>query len=177
MPIYEFEGRRPKIDPSAFVFESADIIGDVTLGAGCYVGPGARVRGDYGAIVVGEGTAIEDNCVLHARPGEKLAIGKSVTLGHSCVIHNCTVRDGAVIGMGAVVSDYADVGENATVGEGAVVKNKSEIPARSIAVGVPAKVVGQVTDEYIAQWKIFKGVYKELAEKRYRNGLKKVERR
>ena len=174
MATYEFEGKRPKIDKSAFIFESADVIGDVTIGAGCYVGPGARVRGDYGTIIIGEGTAIEDNCVLHARPGEKLTIGKEVTLGHSCVIHNCTIHDGAIIGMGAVVSDYAVIGENATIGEGAVVKNKTDIPARSIAVGVPAKVIGQVSDEYIAQWKKFKGIYRELAEKRYPAGLKKV---
>jgi phenylacetic acid degradation protein len=176
MPIYEFEGKRPKIHDSAYVFESADIIGDVTLGAGCYVGPGARIRGDYGTIVVGEGTAIEDNCVLHARPGEKLAIGKNVTLGPSCVVHNCTIHDGAVVGMGAVISDYATVGENATVGEGAVVKNKAVVPARAIVVGIPAKQVAEVTDEYVAQWKVFKGVYRELAEKRYPKSLKKVER-
>jgi phenylacetic acid degradation protein len=176
MTIYEFEGKRPRIDESAFVFESADVIGDVTIGVGCYVGPGARIRGDYGTIVIGEGTAIEDNCVLHARPGEKLAIGKDVTLGHSCVIHNCTIHDGAVIGMGAVVSDYADVGENATVGEGAVVKNKTIVPARAIFVGIPAKQVAEVNDEYVAQWKHFKAVYRELAEKRYPKGMKKVER-
>jgi carbonic anhydrase/acetyltransferase-like protein (isoleucine patch superfamily) len=174
LAIYEFEGRRPKIHETAYIFDSADVIGDVTLGAGCYVGPGARIRGDYGTIVVGEGTAIEDNCVLHARPGEKLTIGNNVTLGHSCVIHNCTLRDGVVIGMGAVVSDYADVGENATVGEGAVVKNKSVVPARAIVVGIPAKQVAEVTDEYVAQWRHFKGVYRDLAEKRYPASMKKV---
>jgi phenylacetic acid degradation protein len=174
MPLYEFEGKRPKIDPTAFVFESADVIGDVAIGPGCYIGPGARLRGDYGTIVVGEGSAIEDNCVLHARPGERLELGRNVTVGHGAILHNCTVRDGAIIGMGAVVSDYAVVGENATVGEGAVVKNRSEISARSIAVGVPAKVVGQATDEHVAQWRGFKTIYRELAEKRYRAGLKKV---
>ena len=174
MAIYEFEGKRPKIDRTAFVFDSADVIGDVTLGAGCYVGPGARIRGDYGTIVVGEGSAIEDNCVLHVRPGEVLAIGKNVTLGHSCVIHNCTLHDGVVVGMGAVVSDYADVGENATVGEGAVVKNKSVVPARAIVVGIPANQVAEVTDEYIAQWKMFKQIYRDLAEKRYPSSLKRI---
>ncbi|MFH0815407.1 MAG: gamma carbonic anhydrase family protein [Methanobacteriota archaeon] len=174
MPIYEFEGKRPKIHETAYVFESADVIGDVTMGAGCYVGPGARIRGDYGTIVIGEGSAIEDNCVLHARPGEKLVIGNNVTLGHSCVIHNCTIGDGTVVGMGAVVSDYAVVGENATVGEGAVVKNKSVVPPRAIVVGIPAKQVAEVNDEYIAQWKRFKAIYRELAEKRYRASMKRI---
>jgi carbonic anhydrase/acetyltransferase-like protein (isoleucine patch superfamily) len=174
LAIYEFEGKRPKIDKSAFVFESADVIGDVTLGAGCYVGPGARIRGDYGTIIIGEGSAIEDNCVLHARPGEKLTVGKNVTVGHSVILHNCTIHDGVVVGMGAVVSDYADVGENATVGEGAVVKNKSAVPARAIVVGIPAKQVGEVGDEYVAQWKHFKGVYRELAKRRYPASMRKI---
>ena len=174
MAIYEFEGKRPRIHGKAFVFESADVIGDVTIGEGCYIGPGAVIRGDYGTIVIGDGTAVEDNAVIHARPGERCSVGARVTLGHSCVIHNCTIRDGAIIGMGAVVSDYAVIGENATVGEGAVVKNKMEIPERSIAVGVPAKVIGQVTDEYVEQWRKFKGIYRELAEKRYPSGLKRV---
>ena len=176
MAIYEFEGKRPKIRGTAYVFESADIIGDVTIGAGCYIGPGARIRGDYGTIVIGDATAIEDNCVLHARPGEKLVIVNNVTLGHSCVIHNCTIHDGAVVGMGAIVSDYAVVGENATVGEGAVVKNKTAVPPRAIVVGIPAKQVAEVGDEHVAQWYKFKGIYRELAEKRYPEGLKKVER-
>ena len=174
MALYEFEGKRPKVDASAFVFDSADVIGDVAIGPRCYVGPGARLRGDYGSIEVGEASAVEDNCVVHARPGERCSIGKNVTIGHGAILHNCTIKDWAIVGMGAVVSDYAVVGEEATVGEGAVVKNKQEIPARAIAVGIPAKVIGQVTDGYLAQWRGFKGIYASLAEKRCRSGLRKV---
>ncbi|MEW5937257.1 MAG: gamma carbonic anhydrase family protein [Candidatus Thermoplasmatota archaeon] len=173
MAVYEFEGKVPTIGKGTYLFESADVIGDVSIGEGCYVGPGARIRGDYGTIVIGDGTAIEDNCVLHARPGERLEIGKMVTIGHGAIIHNCTLKDFALVGMGAVVSDYAVVHEWAVVGEGAVVKNKQVIPPKSIVVGVPAKQVAEVTPEYIAQWKEFKGIYRTLAEKRYPEGLRR----
>ena len=174
MAVYEFEGRRPKIPKSAYVYESADVIGGATLGEGCYVGPGAVVRADYGTIEIGDGTAVEENCVLHARPGERLEIGKSVTVGHGAILHNCTIKDFAVIGMGAVVSDYSVVGEWAVVGEGAVVKNRQEIPSKAIAVGVPAKVVGEIDEKFKEQWTKFKGMYEELARKRCPGSLKKI---
>ena len=128
MAIYEFEGKRPKIGPGCYVYEEATIIGDVTIGEDCYVGAGAVIRGDYGTIEIGDRTAIEENCILHARPGEILKIGNDVTIGHAAILHNCTLDDFCVIGMGSTVSDYAKVGVWAVVGEGAVVKNKSIPP-------------------------------------------------
>ena len=175
MVIYEFEGRRPRIGKGSFVYPEATIIGDVTLGEGCYVGPGAVIRGDYGKIVIGSRTAVEENCTLHARPGEVLTIGNDVTIGHAAVIHNCTLEDFCVIGMGAIVSDYAKVGVWAVVGEGAVVKNKSVIEPSQIVVGVPAKPVAQVTEDYKRQWTHFKGIYAELAGERLAKGLRKVQ--
>ena len=141
MTIYEFENKKPRIGKGTFIFQSADVIGDVTIGENCYVGPGARIRGDYGSIKIGNDTAIEENVVIHARPNEKTIIGDSVTIGHAAIIHNSTIHDWAIIGMGAIVSDYADIGEWAVVAEGAVVKNKTKVPDKSIAVGIPAKVV------------------------------------
>ena len=175
MAIYEFEGKRPRIAKSAFVFDSADVIGDVIIERDVYVGAGARIRGDYGTIRIGPGTSVEDNVVIHARPGEKTEIFKNVTLGHGCVIHNCTIRDNCVVGMNAVVSDWALLGEWAVVGEGAVVRNKQRVEAADIVVGVPAKVVGRVSTEYKDQWSRFKGIYKDFATTRYPAGLKKVE--
>ncbi len=174
MSIYEFEGKRPKIGAGCYVYESANIIGDVTIGERCYVGPGAVVRGDYGTVKVGDETAIEDNVVIHARPDELCKIGSHVTLGHAAIIHNATLEDWCVIGMGAIVSDYARIGEWAVVGEGAVVKNKTVIEPSQIAVGVPAKPVAPVSDEYKKLWTHYKGLYAELAEKRLRDGLRKV---
>jgi carbonic anhydrase/acetyltransferase-like protein (isoleucine patch superfamily) len=175
MAIYEFEGRKPNIAAGSFVYPEATIIGDVTIGEGCYIGPGAVIRGDYGTITIGERTAIEENCTLHARPGEILSIGNDVTIGHAAIIHNCTLEDFCVIGMGAIVSDYAKVGVWAVVGEGAVVKNKSIIEPGQIVVGIPAKPVAQVSDDYKKQWTHFKGIYAELARNRLAAGLKRME--
>ena len=172
--IYEFEGKVPKIGAGSWVFPDAMVMGDVTLGERVYVGSGARLRGDYGTITVGDRTSIEDNCIVHARPGERTEIGEHVTIGHGAILHNCTVRDGAVIGMGAIVSDYAVVEEWAVVAEGAVVKNKAEIPDGHIAVGGPAKVIGEITPEYKETWSRFKDIYVDLASRRYPEGLRRA---
>lgn len=172
--IYEFEGKRPRMGEGTWVFDDAMVMGDVTLGDNVYVGSGARVRGDYGTIVVGDRTSIEDNVVIHARPGERTEIGEHVTIGHGAILHNCTIRDGAVVGMGAIVSDYAVVDEWAVVAEGAVVKNRGHVPARHIAVGVPAKVIGEIDDEYEGTWSRFKDIYVSLASERYPKGLRKA---
>jgi len=168
--IYEFEGRVPEISKKAYVFENATIIGNVHIGDYAWVGPGAVLRGDYGEISVGSYSAIEDNCVIHARPGEKTSIGEHVTVGHLSVIHTGTIGDYAVIGMNATVSDFATVGKWAAVGEGAVVKNNSKIPDKSIAVGVPAKIVGQVSEEYMKVWEKYKENYNSFC-KRYLENL------
>ncbi len=173
--IYEFEGKRPKIGKGSYVAESAVIIGDVNIGERCFIAPGAVLRGDYGSIVIGDGTAIEDNVVVHARPGETTVIGKRVTIGHGAIIHTPKIDDWAVIGMGAIVSDFAEVGRWAAVGEGAVVKNNQKIPEERIAVGVPAKVLDRkISEEYKRQWTEFKKIYEGLAEKRYPEGLRKI---
>jgi carbonic anhydrase/acetyltransferase-like protein (isoleucine patch superfamily) len=119
---------------------------------------------------------VEDNVVIHARPGEQTTIGNWVTLGHACVIHNVKMLgDYAVIGMHAVVSDWVTLGEWAVVGEGAVVPQGREVPPSRIAVGVPAKILDkQVGDEYKAEWTKFKAIYVDLA-RRYPEGWKPVE--
>ena len=169
--ISTFEGHTPRIGPGSYVHPSADVLGHVRLGAGCWIGPGARVRGDYGQIEIGDHTAVEDNCVIHARPGERTVIGNWVTLGHACIVHNATIHDWAIIGMGAIVSDWAVVGEWAVIGEGTVVRQRQVIPAGRIAVGTPAKLFDKpVADDFKAQWRDFKALYVDLA-KRYRAGL------
>lgn len=170
--INSFEGKTPVIDPSAYIHPSADVFGDVRVGAGCWVGPGARIRGDYGRIVIGDNTAVEDNVVIHARPDEQATIGNWVTMGHGAIVHNCTVHDWAMIGMGAIVSDWAEVGVWAIVAEGAVVRQSQLIPAERIVVGVPAKVIEKIVgEEHKAEWRHWKEVYVGLTE-RYRLGFK-----
>jgi phenylacetic acid degradation protein len=173
--IRSFNGRIPRIGEGSYVHPSADVFGDVTIGQGCWIGPGARLRGDYGTIVVGDYSSIEDNCVIHARPGENTYIGDWVTIGHGCVIHTATVRDYAVVGMGSIVSDWAVVGVWGVVGEGAVVKQSQEVPDGRIAVGVPARILEKpVLEEYKAQWSEFKKVYVDLA-RRYPDELQDLE--
>lgn len=171
MTIASFEGKTPRVGTGTYVHPSADVFGDVTIGDGCWIGPGARIRGDYGTIVIGDHCSIEDNCVIHVRPGERTTLGNWITIGHTAVIHNVKmIHDYAIIGMGAVVSDWAVVGEWAVIGEGAVVRQRQEIPSEHVAVGVPAQVLDKkLTDEYKAQWTHFKETYVDLA-RRYPGG-------
>jgi phenylacetic acid degradation protein len=171
--IFEFEGRRPSIAPTAYVDDDAKVVGDVRIGIQCYIGPGACLRGDYGTILIGEKTSIQENCVLHARVDEKCEVGNHVQIGHGALLHNCVVKDYAVVGVGAVISDYASVGVWSIVGEGAVVTSGQAIPDGKVAVGVPAKVIRDVSDADKQLWSKYKDVYADLAL-RYPKGLKRI---
>jgi len=173
MALYEFEGRRPEIGEGTYVSETADVIGTVRIGARCYIGPGARIKGDYGSISIGDETSVQENCILHARPGDRCTVGSRSTVGHGAILHNCTIEDEVVIGMGAIVSDWAVIHEGAVVAEGAVVRQSDEIPPDKIAAGVPAKVIGDVTEEGRRFQQLAREVYPHLA-RRYLKGLKKL---
>lgn len=173
MALYEFEGKRPQIAPGTFVPETADIIGEVIIGRACFIGVGARLRGDYGRIVIGDRTSVQENVVIHARDGGETRVGSNVQLGHGCILHNATVKDNAVIGIGAILTDFSVVGDWAIVGEGAVVRG--EVPDGMIAVGIPAKIIGQVTDKQKEEWLYYKAKYAELANRRYPQGLKRID--
>jgi len=175
MAVYSFEGKVPKIGEGTYISASADVIGDVTIGKRCFIGPGARIKGDYGTIVIGDETSIQENCILHARPGETCRVGSRVTVGHGSILHTADVRDNAVIGMGAIVSDYAVVEEWGVVGEGCVVRSRQVIPSENIAVGVPAKIIGTIDGKYKEQWSRYKDIYADLASRRYPEGLEKLE--
>ena len=172
MTVQSFEGKTPVLGEETYVHPSADVFGNVQIGKGCWIGPGARIRGDYGRIEIGDYTSVEDNCVIHARPDEQTRIGSWVTLGHGAIVHNATIADWCVLGMGSIVSDWADVGEWAVVAEGAVVRQRQEIPTHCIAVGAPARLLDKrVEDAYKADWTRFKQIYVDLA-RRYPAGLK-----
>ncbi|MDQ7779317.1 MAG: gamma carbonic anhydrase family protein [Planctomycetota bacterium] len=174
MALYEFEGKRPVVGEETYVCETADIIGDVIVGARCYIGPGARIKGDYGSIRIGDETNVQENCILHARPNETCKVGNRVNVGHGAILHTCTIEDQVLIGMGSIVSDYAIVGTQSVLGEGCVVTQNQNIPAGSVAVGVPARVKGKSDPANQPEWSKYKGVYVELA-RRYRRGLKRIE--
>jgi carbonic anhydrase/acetyltransferase-like protein (isoleucine patch superfamily) len=172
--LYEFEGYIPKISKTAYVHPTAIVIGNVELKDHVFIAPGAIVRGDYGTITIDENSAIEDNCVIHARPKEATRIGKYVTAGHSSVIHTATVKDYAVIGIKAVIADYSVIGTWAVVAEGAVVKKGQNVPDEKIVFGVPAEIKGIVSEEYKKQWLDLKNIYVSFTE-RYKTNLKKIE--
>ena len=142
--IQSFEGKAPRIDPSAFVAGMACIIGDVEIGAGSSVWPCAVIRGDFAPIRIGRGTHIEDCAVLHT--GTPLEIGDHVTVGHGAVVHCRRIGDRCLIGNNATVLDGAEIGEGSIVAAGAVVTPRSVIPPGSFVAGVPARVRGSASD-------------------------------
>ena len=174
MAIYEFEGRIPDISEKSYVDKSATIIGDVTIGDNCYVAPGARIKGDYGTIKIGDKSNIQENCVVHARPEEQTVIGDWVTVGHGAIIHGGKIVDYAIIGMGSIVSDEAKIGRWSVVGEGAVVKSGQEVKDEEVAVGVPAKTIKQISSGYKENWKKIKEEYASFS-RRYKENLKRID--
>lgn len=175
MAIYAFEDRQPVIAPSAYVSPTALVIGNVIIGERCYVGHGAILRGDYGSIEVGDESAVEEGVIVHARPSDWTHIGRRVTVGHGAMIHNATIDDGAVIGMRAVVSDYSHVGAGAIIGEMALVRRRQTIPPHKTAVGVPARVVGDVAPRHrdMSHWA--KDIYVALAARYAAGGLVRLD--
>ncbi|HIC88371.1 MAG TPA: gamma carbonic anhydrase family protein [Anaerolineae bacterium] len=156
--------RRPeKIHPSVFVADTARIFGDVTIGADSGVWYGAVIRGDVESITIGMRTSIQDGSVIHADVGYPTVIGDEVTVGHGAIVHGATVEDGALIGIGAIVLNGARVGAGALVAAGALILEGSVIPPRTLAVGVPAKVVRELTDEQLARMREGVQHYVELA--------------
>jgi len=173
MAVYRYGDRIPRIGQGAYISDSARVIGDVIIGTDCYIGHGAIIRGDYGTIRLGPGTAVEENAVLHIGPGEHSEIGERVTIGHSATVHAKNVGAFAVIGMGAVLSYDVDIGEWTIIAEGCVVPNGMKIPPGSLVIGVPAKIVGDVGPENRTYWLWGKQLYVDLAHE-YAAKLEKI---
>lgn len=166
MPTYSFEGVRPVVDPTAFVHPTASLIGDVTVGPGCLVGPGASLRGDLGRIVMEGGSNVQDNCTVHTFPGKDCVIREDGHVGHGAVLHGCTVGRNALVGMNAVVMDDAVVGENSFVAAMAFVKAGMAVPPNTLVGGVPATVIRMLTDEEI-DWKTAGTIVYQRLARRY----------
>lgn len=173
MALYALDERTPQVAETAWVAESAQVIGGVALGPDSSVWPGVVIRGDSGPIAVGEGSNIQDNSVLHADEGVPLTIGKHVTVGHQVMLHGCTVGDESLIGIGAIVLNHAKIGRNCLVGAGALVTEGKEFPDGSMIVGSPARVVRQLTPEQIEGLRRSARHYMDNA-RRFRAGLRKI---
>jgi len=161
-----FDGKRPKVDPSAFVADNATIIGDVEVGARSSIWFGAVLRGDVFHIRIGEDTSIQDMSVIHVTHGlYGTRVGSKVTVGHQVTLHGCTVGDLCIVGMGSTILDQAEVGDRCIVGAGALVTSGTKIPAGHLAVGSPARVKRALTEEELTWLEASALHYVELINK------------
>jgi carbonic anhydrase/acetyltransferase-like protein (isoleucine patch superfamily) len=170
MAIHPFEGKEPRVADDAFVAPTATLIGDVVLHAESSVWFGAVLRGDFDRIVVGEGSCLQDNAVVHTAEGLPTIVGANVTVGHAAMLEGCVIEEGALISMGAIVLQRARVGAGALVAAGSVVREGQEIPPGALAAGVPA-VVKKEIDGSSRRWvETAAAEYREL-RRRYLDGL------
>ncbi len=165
MPCYSVEGVTPVVDAAAYVHPSAVLIGDVFIGPGCYVGPNASLRGDFGRIVLHAGANVQDTCVVHGFPFADTLIEENGHIGHGAVLHACVVRRGALVGINAVVMDEAEIGEQAMVAACALVRAGARVPARWLAAGVPAKNLRQLSDEELVRKREGTSIYHDLTRR------------
>ena len=173
MAVYELDGTQPRVADSAWVADSAQVMGNVVLGEDSSVWFGTVIRGDTETITVGRGSNIQDASVLHADIGKPLTIGENVTVGHQVMLHGCTIGDESLIGIGAIVLNGAKIGRHCLVGAGALVTEGKEFPDGSMIIGSPAKAVRQLTPEQIEGLKLSAQHYMDNA-RRFRAGLKKL---
>ena len=173
MAIYELGGVSPKISDSAWLADSAQVMGNVELADDVSIWFGVVIRGDTETIRIGRRTNIQDMSVLHADIGMPLTLGEDVTVGHQVMLHGCTIGDGSLIGIGAVVLNGAKIGKNCLVGAGSLVTEGKEFPDGSMILGSPAKVVRQLTSEQLQGLRLGAQLYVGNA-RRFRAGLKKI---
>ena len=173
MAIYELNQVSPTMSESAWVADSAQVMGRVDLGAHTSIWFGAVIRGDTESIHIGEGSNIQDGSVLHADIGQPIRVGKHVTVGHKVMLHGCIIGDESLIGIGAIVLNGAKIGKNCLVGAGSLVTEGKEFPDGSMIMGTPAKVVRSLSPEQIQGLRMSAKHYIENAE-RYRSEFHKI---
>lgn len=169
--IYALDEIAPKIDPDAWVAPGCHVIGNVTLAAATSVWFGTTIRGDNEPITIGEGSNIQENCVLHTDPGCPLTIGANCTIGHKAMLHGCTIGEGSLIGMGATVLNGAVIGKNCLIGAGALITENKVIPDGSLVMGAPGKVIRALDEAAIKSLMQSAKHYQQNAA-RFRAGLK-----
>lgn len=152
MTCYSLDGLTPVVHPTAYVHPSAVLIGDVIIGPGCYVGPLASLRGDFGRIILEEGANIQDTCVMHGFPESDTVVERNGHIGHGAVLHGCRIGEDALVGMNAVVMDGARIGARSFVSATAFVKAGFSCEEQSLVMGAPAQVKRRLSDEEVS-WK------------------------
>ena len=165
LKVYSIDGVTPVVHPLAFVHPEAVLIGDVIIEEGCYIGPCASLRGDFGRIIVCKGSNVQDNCTLHSMPGFDCVIGADGHIGHGAIIHSAQLGPNVLVGMNAVVMDHARIGEAAMIGAMSFVKAGAEVPARHLAAGVPARVLRELSVDELAKKIEATKLYQQLAQR------------
>lgn len=174
MAIYQLNDSVPEVDPTCYVTESANVVGNVTLHADANVWFGVTIRGDNEKIIIGRGSNVQENSVLHADPGLPLTIGENVSIGHMAMVHGCTIGDGSLVGIQSVILNGARIGKNCLVGAGALVTEGKEFPDNSLIIGTPAKAVRtlepseierlrDIASNYVARSQYFKKNLKRIS--------------
>jgi phenylacetic acid degradation protein len=174
MPVYEFEGKRPVIASNSFVYPEATIIGNVIIGEGCYIGPGARIRGDWGAVIIGAYSNIQENCIIHSAPDVTTLLGEKSHIGHGSILHGPVLEEHVVVGMGAIVMDDVKIGAGSCIAAGALVTAGTTIEPSRLYVGVPAKDAGEITEEMRKYMEYATGIYMKLPQRCFK-GLVEIE--
>jgi len=149
---YQFKSFIPVVDPSSFIHPLAAVTGNVVIGKHCYIGPGAALRGDWGKIILEDGCNVQENCCIHMFPGTTVLLKAGSHIGHGAIIHGAEIGKNCMVGMNAVVMDNVVLGDECIVGALTLIRADEIIPARSVVVGNPSKIVKSVTDNMLA-WK------------------------
>ncbi|SHK11879.1 Carbonic anhydrase or acetyltransferase, isoleucine patch superfamily [Shimia gijangensis] len=173
MSIYELDGKRPQVDSDAWVAPDSNVIGNVEVQAGASIWFGCTVRGDNEPIVIGKGSNVQENTVMHTDPGCPLIIGEGCTVGHKAMLHGCIIGDNSLIGMGATVLNGAKIGKNCLIGAGALITEGKDIPDGSLVMGAPGKVV-RTLDEAAIEGLRRSALHYQDNMRRFRAGLKEV---
>lgn len=165
MALYEFDGKRPKVAEDSFVHPAAVLIGDVEIGHECFIAPGASIRADFGPVIIGNRSNVQDNAVIHVYPDSKVVIEDDVTIAHGVILHDVTIRSRCVIGMGAILFFGVVCEEDVFVSAGSVVSKGMRIPAGKVVAGSPAQITHDVSDDFKAMAKAGIDTYRELCRK------------
>jgi carbonic anhydrase/acetyltransferase-like protein (isoleucine patch superfamily) len=150
--IYSFKGIRPVVHKSSYIHPQAVVTGNVHIGKKCYIGPGAALRGDWGQIIIEDGCNVQENCIIHMFPGITVLLKEAAHIGHGAIIHGSTIGNNCLVGMNAVIMDNVQLGDESIVGALTLIREGEIIPARSVVVGNPGKIIKQVTNEML-NWK------------------------
>jgi phenylacetic acid degradation protein len=172
--VYEIDGIRPVVHPTAYVHPTAVLVGDVIVGPRCYIGPLASMRGDFGRLILEEGANLQDTCVMHGFPGEDTVVEQDGHIGHGAVLHGCRIGRNAMVGMNAVVMDGALIGADSIVAAMSFVKAGMQVPPRSMVMGTPARVMRELTDADIAWKSVGTRQYHQLAVRSHQS-MREVE--